>query len=137
MTAISRLARFAPPWLWQSLARAALVNGYADSEKASRSVDVFLRPFSSEGGGELFAQHYDELLGVDFMTGSNPGQITVPSSILIGRDDPFVTVDEARALQQLIPRSTLQVYESQRHFLPEEAPSEVASAVAALIARKS
>lgn len=132
---ICKLARFAPTWLWQSLARSALASGYVDAERGGRSADVFLRPFSAEGGGKLFAQHFAELRGQDFMTGSNPGQIAVPTAILAGRNDPFVTVDEARTLQQLIPGATLQVCDSQRHFLPEEAPSEVAAAITALLAR--
>ena len=69
------------------------------------------------------------------MTGSVPGQIAIPTAILVGRDDPFVSIESARARQNSIPNATLRVCDSQRHFLPEEAPSEVAATIAELLAR--
>jgi hypothetical protein len=83
----------------------------------------------------VIAQHFAELRGQDVMTGSVAGQINVPTAILAGHDDPFVSVDAVRTLQQSIPKATLRVCDSQRHFLPEEAPSEVAATIAELLAR--
>lgn len=135
LSAIARLARYTPGWLWQPIVRHEIARGYVDADRGGRSADVFLRPFSGIGGSRLFGQHLSELPGRDFMQGSVPGQIGVPTSILVGRDDPFVTVDSARALQNLIPGATLHVCDSQRHALPEEAPSEVAAMVGELLAR--
>lgn len=135
LSAIARLAPYVPTRLWQPIARGEIARGYVNADQGRRSMDVFLRPFSGSGGSKLFAQHFGELRGQDFMMGSVPGQIAVPTAILAGRDDPFVSVDAARALQKSIPGATLHVCNSQRHFLPEEAPSEVAATIAELLDR--
>ena len=132
---VTRAARYAPDWLWQPIAGGEIARGYVDADRGRRSADVFLRPFSGSDGRTLFAQHFSELHGTDFMTGSVTGKIAVPTTILAGRDDPFVSVDAVRALQKSIIGATLQVCDSQRHFLPEEAPSEVAATIGQLLAR--
>lgn len=134
-TAVARAARYTPSWIWQPMARHEIARGYVDDDRGHRSAELFLRPFLGPSGSRLFAQHFFELRGRDFMTGSSPGTISVPTAILVGRDDPFVSVDAAMALQQLIPGATLRVCESHRHSLPEEAPSEVAATIAELLAR--
>jgi len=135
LSVIARAARYAPTMLWQKLAGSEIAAGYVDHDRGRRSAEVFLRPFSARDGGRLFAQHFFELRGREFMVGSEPGQISVPTAILAGRDDPFVGVDAVRALQKSIAGATLRVFDSQRHFLPEEAPSEVAAAISELVAR--
>jgi pimeloyl-ACP methyl ester carboxylesterase len=135
LSATARLARYLPVWVWQAIARREIARGFVNGDKGRRSADIFLRPFGGTGGSRLFARHFVELGGQDFMTGSAPGQIAIPTAILIGRDDPFVNLESARALQNSIPKATLRVCDSQRHFLPEEAPSEVAATIAELLAR--
>jgi pimeloyl-ACP methyl ester carboxylesterase len=135
LSATARLARYVPTWLWQAAARREIARGYVDGDRGRRSADIFLRPFGGAGGSRLFAQQFAELHGEEFMTDSVPGQIVIATTILVGRDDPFVSVESARALQKSIRGSTLHVCESQRHFLPEEGPSEVAATIAELLGR--
>jgi pimeloyl-ACP methyl ester carboxylesterase len=132
---ISRAARFAPPSVWQPFERFEIVRGYVDPERGRRSAEVFLKPFAGASGGALFAGHFEELRGSDFMAGSAAVPISVPTAILAGRDDPYVSLDRVRALQSAIPGATLRVCDGQRHYLPEEAPSEVAAMIATLVAR--
>jgi pimeloyl-ACP methyl ester carboxylesterase len=135
LTMTARLARYLPTWLWHAMARREIARGYVDGDRGRRSADIFLRPFGGVGGGRLFAQHFAELRGEDFMTGSVPGRLSIPTAILVGRDDPFVSLESARALQTSISGATLRICDSQGHFLPEEAPSEVAAVIAELLSR--
>lgn len=135
LSATAQLAPHLPTWLWQAIAGREIARGFVDRDRGRRSADIFLRPFVGGGGGQVFAEHVAELGGQAFMTGSVPGQVGVPTAILLGGEDPFVRLESARALQRSIPYSTLRVCDSQRHFLPEEAPSEVAATIAELLAR--
>lgn len=135
LSPIAPAIRYAPPWLWHPIVRREIARGYVDADRGRRSTDAFLRPFGGRDGSRLFAKHVAELRGTADMMSSVPSRIGVPTAILAGRDDPFVSVESARALQESIPGSTIRVCDSQRHSLPEEAPSEVAATVAALLAR--
>ena len=52
-----------------------------------------------------------------------------------GGRDPFVDADVGRRLHAALPGSTLHVVPDARHFLPEEAPEQVADAVTELLSR--
>jgi pimeloyl-ACP methyl ester carboxylesterase len=63
------------------------------------------------------------------------GGIACPAAVLWGAQDPLLAVSLGRRLADAIPRATLDVVPGARHFLPEEAPRQVADAVAALLRR--
>jgi pimeloyl-ACP methyl ester carboxylesterase len=59
----------------------------------------------------------------------------VPAAVLCGADDPFLPQSIGRKLAESIPDATLDVIPGARHFLPEDAPRQVADALTTLLAR--
>jgi pimeloyl-ACP methyl ester carboxylesterase len=135
LSALAPIVRYSPSWLWQPVAQHEIARGYVDADRGKRSADVFLRPFQGLRGSQRFARQFAELRGDAHLMESVASQIAIPTAILAGRDDPFVSIEAAKTLHASIPGSTLRICDSQRHFLPEEAPSEVASTIAQLLAR--
>jgi pimeloyl-ACP methyl ester carboxylesterase len=63
------------------------------------------------------------------------GEITCPTAVVWGAQDPFLPPALGRRLADAIPGATLEVLPGMRHFVPEDAPRQVADALAALLAR--
>jgi pimeloyl-ACP methyl ester carboxylesterase len=61
--------------------------------------------------------------------------IACPTTVMWGAQDPFLAASLGRRLADAIPGATLDVVPGARHFLPEEAPRQVADSLAALLAR--
>ena len=62
------------------------------------------------------------------------GSIGVPCLVGWGDADPFFPVAQGRRTAEAIPGAELRVYEGAGHFLPEEAPADVAADVARVAA---
>jgi pimeloyl-ACP methyl ester carboxylesterase len=62
------------------------------------------------------------------------GHFDAPTAIIAGVNDPFVSVNEARALHATIPGSTLEMLPD-AHYAPEESPERVAQVITDLLAR--
>jgi pimeloyl-ACP methyl ester carboxylesterase len=61
--------------------------------------------------------------------------LVMPTSIVTGAHDPFITASVAERLKQEIPGATLDVIPDVRHFTPEEAPERIAGAIGDLLKR--
>jgi pimeloyl-ACP methyl ester carboxylesterase len=124
-----------PPWLL-SMVRTELERGYADPLRATHSIDKYLRPFTTIDGRAALVRHIRALdAGETAMLGPRLREITCPTAVLWGGQDPFLPTALGRRLADAIPCATLEVVPGARHFLPEDAPRQVADALAALLAR--
>jgi pimeloyl-ACP methyl ester carboxylesterase len=67
--------------------------------------------------------------------GGHLAHIHVPTAIVWGQHDRVIPLWVGKRLQQSIPGATLDVIPGARHFTPEEAPRQVADAIARLLSR--
>lgn len=123
--------RFVPKALLVRSLRRRMARGYVDAERASRSLDHFMRPFSSPGGDVVVNAQLAALTADDEAIAPD---IHVPTAIIAGANDPFVAVDDVRALHAAIQGATLEVL-SDAHYSPEESPERVAHVITELLTR--
>jgi pimeloyl-ACP methyl ester carboxylesterase len=62
-----------------------------------------------------------------------PPPVRVPSAVVWGAADPLFPLPFTAGLEQALPRHTLTVLDDVGHFVPLEAPAELAAAVRALL----
>lgn len=130
------LTRFLPAEVLIAVLRRDLCRGYSDSSRAAHSLDLYLRPFSGPDGRDALIAHIRALASAETADiASQLGGIRAPTTIVWGQQDPVMPVSVARQLQSAIPGATLSVVPGVGHFTPEEAPRQVADAVAALLER--
>lgn len=130
------LTRHLPPTWILSVLRADLQRGYVDGDRAQRSIARYIRPFADVGGRDAIFRHMLELdpADVEVLT-PRLKDLVQPTAIVWGRHDPFLPVKTAHRLHEAIPGSTLEIVEDGCHFIPEEAPQQVAGVIADLLAR--
>lgn len=130
------LTRHLPATWLLPILRTDLMRGYLSSERGARSIDMYVRPFSSPEGRDALVAHLTQLDAAETKA-MEPRlkDIVQPTAILWGAEDPFLSTTLARRLQAEIPGSTLEIVPELRHFVPEEAPERVASVVAELLER--
>jgi pimeloyl-ACP methyl ester carboxylesterase len=126
-----RGARYLPGALLMHLVRARIASGYVDAARAYRSLDHYMRPFAAPGGHAVIAA---QLAAVAGEASTVETQVAVPTAIIAGASDPFVAVNDARALQGAIPGATLEVL-ADAHYAPEESPERVAQIITELLER--
>lgn len=134
--ALLPIVRQLPPAVVHRMAHTDLLRGYADPARGARSLDQYLRPFATPEGRDTFVAHLDALDATD--TGAIADRLPalhIPVAVLWGESDPFVPVAIGRRLHETIPGATFQSIPGHCHFLPEEAPSAVASTIAQLLQR--
>ena len=130
------LTRHLPPTFLLSLLRRDLGRGYVDQERGLRSVDIYLRPFASPEGREALVAHLAQLDAASTAAlAERLDAVVAPTAIVWGADDPFLPASVGKRLQSAIPGATLHVLPELRHFLPEEAPRQVASHLTELLTR--
>jgi len=113
-----------------------LIRGFSDHDTGSHDLDVFLRAFeSSDGRDSLVAQIAALEPSQTRALSLRLGEITVPTSIVWGANDPFLSRHVGERLAAAIPGSTLTIVPDARHFAPRDAPNAVAHAVTSLLAR--
>jgi pimeloyl-ACP methyl ester carboxylesterase len=118
-------------WLL-SMVRAELERGYRDAERAVHSIDKYLRPFGTAEGRATLVRHIGALDARETAALAPALRgIDVPASVIWGGDDPFLPVALGRQLADAIPRASFEVLPA-AHFLPEDAPRQVADALTAL-----
>lgn len=61
--------------------------------------------------------------------------IAVPSLVVWGDKDPFFPIENGRRIADELENAEFEVIDNTGHFLPEQAPLEVASAIARLVTR--
>ncbi len=123
--------RLVPRALLVRAARARLAPGYVDADRANRSLDHYLRPFAAPGGDVVLKAQLAALTSEDE---EGAPDIRVPTAIVAGANDPFVALDDVRALHAAIPGATLEVL-TDAHYSPEESPERVAQVITELLTR--
>lgn len=122
-------------WLLGMLRR-DLARGYVGHDRGLHAAEVYLRPFAGDEGRDALMAHLGQLdaEGVQALAG-RAGDVVAPTAIVWGAEDPFLPAAVGARLHAAIPGSTLHVVPGIRHFVPEEAPQQVAAAVSALLTR--
>jgi pimeloyl-ACP methyl ester carboxylesterase len=119
-----------------SLTRMALLRGFVDRERGAHDLDLYFRPFASDGGSDAFAAHVAALDSRETAAlAPKLGEITAPVAIVWGENDPFLSQSVGARLAAAIPGSTFEVAPGARHFVPQEAPAVVATSVSTLLRR--
>jgi pimeloyl-ACP methyl ester carboxylesterase len=127
--------RLPPAWLL-SMVRTELERGSADPLRASHSIDKYLRPFAASDGRDALVRHIRALDARETAgLAARLHEISCPTAVVWGGQDPFLPTALGRRLADAIPGATLEVVPGARHFLPEDAPRQVADSLAALLAR--
>jgi pimeloyl-ACP methyl ester carboxylesterase len=130
------LVRHMPGGLVGSILRASLRRGYASPEQGAHSVDQFIRPFIEPGGARALAAHLAALDARETAElTAQLGTVTMPTAIVWGGSDPFLSATLGRRLQERIPGATLDVVPGAGHFVPDESPERLADVLTALLAR--
>lgn len=134
--AMMPLTRHLPPSWIVSIVRTEMLRGYADPEKGTHDVDVYLRPFVEESGRDALMRHLEALDAAETEAlGARLKDIVSPTAILWGERDPFLALSIGERLRGAIRGSTLEVVPGARHFLPEESAQTVAAAIGKLLLR--
>lgn len=130
------LTRHLPATWLLSILRTDLMRGYLTSDRAERSIDMYIRPFSNPEGRDALVEHMMALDSAETKAiEPRLKDVVAPTAILWGAEDPFLPLAIGRRLNAEIPRSTLDVVPDVRHFTPEEAPERVAAVLANLLTR--
>lgn len=130
------ITRHLPPAWLLSMVRTTLERGYVDAGRATHSLDRYARPFATEEGRAALVRHIAALDPRETAAlAPRLRDIAVPTSVVWGMQDPFLPLSLGRRLAGAIPGATFDVVPGARHFLPEDAPRQVADALAALFAR--
>ncbi|MDP9264978.1 MAG: alpha/beta hydrolase, partial [Chloroflexota bacterium] len=130
------LTRFLPASWVASVLRSDLLRGYSDEQRGGHSVDMYIRPFEGPEGRDTLIEHIAALDSDETMAlAPRLKDIVAPTSILAGAHDPFLAISVAERLHDAIPKSSLEVIPTARHFVPEVAPQNVGDAIADLVSR--
>ena len=130
------LTRFLPPAFFAAALRRELRRGYGDPARAAHSLDLYLRPFASAEGRDALVAHIRALTTDQTRELADQlNRVRAPTAIVWGQQDRVIPLWVGKRLQQAIPAATLDIVPSARHFTPEEAPRQVADAIARLLAR--
>ena len=128
------LTRHLPATWLLGVLKSDLARGYMDADLGARSIDRYVKSFSTPAGRDLLVAHLEALDSADTTEiGARLGLVPAPTAIIHGAHDPFLSISSARRLHKAIRGSTLDVLDAGRHFLPEEAPERLAELIAELI----
>lgn len=133
---VAPLTSHVPPEWIASLVKRDLIRGYVAPDRGSHSLDQYLRPFSRADGRDalllhLAAQNATETSALEPQLRA----LSVPTSIVWGKDDPFLACELGERLAATIPHATLDYIPDVRHFVPEEAPERLSQVIAQLMRR--
>ncbi len=118
------------------IVRADLERGYYDATRSQHSVDKYQRPFNSDVGRKVFLQHLAALDARETVAlAARLAEIAVPASVIWGEHDSFLSLQLGSRLAAAIPRATFDIVPDSRHFIPEDAPREVANVIGDLLKR--
>jgi pimeloyl-ACP methyl ester carboxylesterase len=141
----ARLAASVPPVgralgapLLAGFVHGSLLKGFADEQAGRHALDNFLRAYTMRLGvdalvSQLRAVHDPTVIEL----GARLGDISQPTSIIWGADDPWLDVEVGERLCDAIGSAILEVIPEARHFSPEDAPARVAAAVGELLKRSA
>jgi 3-oxoadipate enol-lactonase len=106
-----------------------MVAPYADQEVAAH-VHRMMTATNPEGAAAALRGRAERPDYRDLLT-----RVTVPSLVVVGRDDAYTPVSDAEAMHRALPQSTLKVIESAAHMPNLERPAEFNAALAAYLVR--
>ena len=130
------VTRFLPPAVFLAVLRRDLRRGYSDPARAEHSLDHYLRPFAGADGRDALIEHIHALTTDETRAlGEQLSQIRIPTALVWGQHDRAIPLWVGKRLQQSIPGATLDIVPGARHFTPEDAPRQIADAIARLVAR--
>jgi pimeloyl-ACP methyl ester carboxylesterase len=130
------LIRFLPADAIVAMLRRDVLRGYSDPGRAAHSLDLYLRPFTGSPGRDALVSHMRAMTSAETTeVGRRLASVRVPTAIVWGQRDSVMPLAVARRLQRAIAGATLHVLPGVRHFTPEEAPRQVADAIAKLLSR--
>jgi pimeloyl-ACP methyl ester carboxylesterase len=118
------------------MVRAELERGYADHTRATHAIDRYARPFATHAGRDALVRHIAALdtRETDAL-GNRLRELRMPTTVIWGAQDPFLPVSLGQRLADVIPGATLDIISDARHFLPEDAPRQVADSLTGLLDR--
>jgi pimeloyl-ACP methyl ester carboxylesterase len=127
------LARHLPATLLASWIHGALLRGYDDRDRGTRSLDMYLRPFTTEEGRAALISHLQSadrgVNGVDSLSA-----VQVPIALAWGEHDPYLhSAIRAQLGRRASPSVRVNAIKDARHFTPEEVPRAIATAIADLL----
>ncbi|HVT39876.1 MAG TPA: alpha/beta fold hydrolase [Gemmatimonadaceae bacterium] len=122
--------------LLAGLVHGSLLAGFGEKERARHSLDQYLHAFTGRLGVDVLAAQLRAMRDETVASlGAALGTIHQPTSIIWGAADPFLSSGVGERLRDTIPGATLELIAHARHFLPEDAPDRVATAIGALLRR--
>jgi pimeloyl-ACP methyl ester carboxylesterase len=133
--------RLSPNWLASAL-HAALLPSYAHRDLGARSLDLYLKSFRTRDGREAACAQLRALTASrgDTSAALAAGALTCPVTLAIGTIDPFMSAGRVDRLIDALTSATSGRLDVRRlsgvaHIAPEEAPDQLGTLVAELIAR--
>lgn len=140
---LARLARLTSPAatligapMLASFVHGSAIRGYTDREAGRRALDHSLRAYPAHLGCDALVAHLfapaDPAIAA---YGARLGEIGVPTAVVWGEDDPFLSLTVGERLRSAIRGATLEVVPEARHFVHEEAPEVCARVAAELFER--
>jgi pimeloyl-ACP methyl ester carboxylesterase len=136
VSAVTPLGRALGAPLLAGLVHGSLLKGFADEENGRHALDNYLRAYTMRLGADALVSQLRVMNDPTVAElGARLGQIARPTSVLWGARDPWLDVAIGERLRTTIPGATLEVIPEARHFTPEDAPTRVAAAIAALLKR--
>ena len=125
-----------PPGLTTDAIKLWLRRGFVHKDRADDFLDLFLEPFSTPEGLDVFVEHARSL---DSRSTEEIApalsKLDIPVGIAWGRQDPFLKPKWAERLLADIPTAELSWIEDSSHFAPADAPDAVAAALERLLDR--
>jgi len=95
-----------------------------------------VRPFTTVEGRASLVRHIAALDGRETAAlGARLREIAVPTAVVAGANDPFLSVSLGQRLAESIPGASFDIVSGARHFIPEDAPRQVADALTFLFSR--
>ncbi len=94
------------------------------------ALDAYRRQYAGDEGRRAFARMATALDGVGLAGREDQlAELDIPVFLVWGEDDPFVPVEIAERLNELIATSSLALLPGCKHYLPEDAPQTLAPLV--------
>ena len=136
VAAIPSLARVAGAPMLAGFVHGSAIRGYRERDEGRRSLDHSLRAYPSRLGLPSLFEHFAAMRDPGLAAlGVRLNDLDVPTAIVWGVDDPFLTPSVGERLRAAIRNSTLDLIPGARHFVAEDAPEQCATVVCALLRR--
>jgi pimeloyl-ACP methyl ester carboxylesterase len=128
------LVRVLPTSLLRRPIRAELTRWFSDPVRARVSVDQYLGAWQKPARWRQFLRQLAALNAADMIECTRLlSTLSMPVAIVASDDDPAVPGVALNRVREALPKATLDIIRSVRHFSPEESPERIADVVARLL----